>query len=187
MTSAYEIRPVTPDDAEDYVRCHVECLAETYAEIMPPEFAAQHRRDLPAAVQRTRASWAAAAAQPEPHDHAWLARDATGEAVGVVRSGAGTQAWEVALGAPPAPVDFQLHHLYTRARTHGTGLGRALLEVAVGDRDAYLWILHGNARADRFYRRNGFRADGAEMSCGPSWFFRTMYRMVRSNRPEPAG
>ena len=74
---------------------------------------------------------------------------------------------------------FQLHHLYTRARTHGSGLGARLLELAVGDRETYLWILHGNGRAAAFYRRAGFGPDGGEMSCGPSWFHRTMYRLVR--------
>ena len=179
MPQTYEVRPVTLDDAEAYVRCHVECLAETYADLMPAAFAAEHRRDIPAEVVRTRAAWAAAALRPEPRALAWLARDAGGEVVGVVRSGPGTQDWERALGAPPTTVGFQLHHLYTRARTHGSGLGAQLLELAIGDRETYLWILHGNARADRFYRRQGFAPDGGEMSCGPTWFHRTMYRLVR--------
>ena len=179
MTVPYDVRPVTLDDAEEYVRCHVDCLAETYATIMPPAFAAEHRRELPEQVERTREAWRAAAGQPEPRTAAWLARDSAGAVVGVARSGPGTQDWERALGAPPTPVPFQLHHLYTRARTHGSGLGARLLELAVGDRATYLWILHGNARAATFYRRAGFGPDGGEMSCGPTWFHRTMYRLVR--------
>jgi GNAT superfamily N-acetyltransferase len=69
--------------------------------------------------------------------------------------------------------------VYTAARVHGSGLGQALLGAAVADRDAYLWILYGNHRAERFYRRNGFRPDGVELGCGPSWFHRPMFRMVR--------
>ena len=181
----HDLRPVTPDDAEDYVRCHVECLAETYAAIMPPAFVEQHRDAIPQTVERTRASWAAAAQQPEPRSRSWLARDADGEVVGVVRSGPGTQDWERELGAPPTDVGFQLNHLYTRARTHGSGLGARLLDVAVGDRETYLWILHGNPRADRFYRRHGFAPDGGAMSCGPRWFDRPMYRLVRPAAPAP--
>ncbi|MFL6028258.1 MAG: GNAT family N-acetyltransferase [Friedmanniella sp.] len=179
MPEQYDLRPVTLDDAEEYVRCHVDCLAETYASIMPPAFAEQHRRDLPELVVRTRDAWRAAAAEPEPRTASWLARDPSGEVVGVVRAGPGVQQWERDLGAPPTTVPFQLHHLYTRQRTHGSGLGRRLLEVAIGDHETYLWILHGNPRADRFYRREGFTPDGAEMACGASWFHRTMYRLVR--------
>lgn len=179
MSDPYDLRPVTLDDAEDYVRCHVDCLAETYAAIMPPAFAELHRRQLPERVLRTRETWAAAAADPGTAGGSWLARDAAGEVVGIVSSGPGMQEWERDLGAPPTPVPFQLHHLYTRQRVHGTGLGARLLDVAVDEAPTYLWILHGNARADRFYRRHGFGPDGDELTCGPSWFHRTMYRLVR--------
>jgi GNAT superfamily N-acetyltransferase len=179
MPQEYDLRPVVLDDAEEYVRCHVECLAETYRDLVPPEFAAEHRRRMPEQVERTRAAWAAAEQQPQTRPTAWLARDAGGEVVGVVRAGPGTQDWERALGAPPTSVGFQLHHLYTRAHTHGSGLGSRLIDVAIGDRETYLWILHGNARADRFYRRRGFAPDGGTMSCGATWFHRTMYRLVR--------
>ena len=187
MTESYDVSPATLDDAEEYVRCHVDCLAETYAEIMPPAFVEEHRRDVPDEVARTREAWRVAAEVAGPRTRAWLARGAGGEVVGIVRSGPGTQDWEWRLGAPPTSVPFQLHHLYTRARTHGTGLGRRLLETAVDGRSTYLWILHGNARADRFYRRQGFAPDGATMVCGASWFHRTMYRLVRPAPPLTRG
>lgn len=187
MVEQYDVSPVTLDDAEEYVRCHVDCLAETYAEIMPPAFVEEHRRDLATEVIRTREAWRATAGQAGPRTRAWIAQDAGGEVVGVVRSGPGAQDWERRLDAPPTSVPFQLHHLYTRARTHGTGLGRRLLATAVDDRPTYLWILHGNARADRFYRRQGFTPDGATMDCGASWFHRTMYRLVRPAGPVSPG
>jgi GNAT superfamily N-acetyltransferase len=179
MAEEYDLRPVTLADAEEYVRCHVDCLAETYAAILPPAFVEEHRREIPQQLVRTREAWRASAEQPEPRTAAWLARDKSGEVVGVVRSGPGVQQWERDLGAPPTSVPFQLHHLYTRQRTHGSGLGRRLLETAIADHETYLWILHGNTRADRFYRRQGFAPNGDEMTCGPSWFHRTMYRLVR--------
>ena len=55
----------------------------------------------------------------------------------------------------------------------------------MGARDAYLWILHGNARAERFYRRNQFQPDGVELSCGPTWYYRSMFRMVREGPAVP--
>lgn len=185
MSEPYDLRPVTLHDAEEYVACHVECLAETYVDIMPPAFAEQHRVAAPERVVRTRDAWRVAADQPELRAASWLARDRTGEVVGIGRSSFGSQDWEALLGAPPTTVPRQLDHLYTRQRTHGTGLGQRLLETALTDHQTYLWILHGNARADRFYRRNGFVPNGDEMSCGPTWFHRTMYRLVRPATPRP--
>jgi GNAT superfamily N-acetyltransferase len=177
---AYDLRPVSIHDAEGYVRCHVECLAETYAPIMPPAFAEQHRAAIGDRIRQTREQWAAWELEPaERRTRCWLASDVTGETVGIARSGPGPQQWENDLGAPVPAVDLELHHIYTLNRTHGTGLGQALLELAIGPADAYLWILHGNPRAERFYRRNGFVPDGVELSCGPTWFHRTMFRMVR--------
>lgn len=185
MTEPYAIHPVTLDDAEEYVACHVECLAETYVDIMPPAFAEQHRAAASERVVRTQEAWRAAADHLEQRAASWLARDRTGEVVGIVRSGSGSQDWEAVLGAPPTTVPYQLDHLYTRQRTHGAGLGQRLLETALTDQQTYLWILHGNARADRFYRRNGFAPNGDEMTCGPTWFHRTMYRLVRPATPHP--
>lgn len=179
----YELRAVRLDDVEDYVRCHVQCLAETYAGILPPAFAELHRSAIDDRIRRTRQLWTAT---DQPHEElltrSWLAVDTRGDTVGVARSGPGPQQWELAMGAPECAVGLQLHHIYTRDRTHGTGLGQGLLELAVGGNDAYLWILRGNARAERFYRRNSFTADGAEISCGPTWFYRPMFRMVRATR-----
>ncbi|WP_243400618.1 GNAT family N-acetyltransferase [Arthrobacter sp. Bz4] len=75
--------------------------------------------------------------------------------------------------------DFELHHIYTLAASHGTGLGQRLLDTAIENRAAYLWILNGNPRAERFYRRNGFEPDGTDTLCGPTWHHRPMFRMHR--------
>lgn len=191
--AGYELRPVRLDDVEDYVRCHVECLAETYADIMPPAFAELHRAAIGHRIAQTRELFRATELhvtgagwdREERRIRSWLAVDADGDTVGVARSGPGSQQWEITLGAPECAVDLQLHHIYTLGRTHGRGLGQSLLELAIGDSDAYLWILRGNPRAERFYYRNGFRPDGAEISCGPTWFHRPMFRMVRTTRRNP--
>lgn len=159
----------------------MECLAETYADIMPSAFAEGHRQAIPRRTEETRRWWDTVRGPDVAQ--AWVARDLLGEVVGVARSGPGPQSWEVDLGAPAIAVLLELHHIYTRRRTHGSGLGQSLLDVAVADQDAYLWILNGNSRAERFYRRNAFVPDGAEMSCGPSWFHRPMFRMVREAAP----
>jgi ribosomal protein S18 acetylase RimI-like enzyme len=188
LVNGYEVRPATVDDAAAYVRCHMACLSQTYATIMPPAFFAEHRRDIPRQIVQTREDWARAdgvqvdgvrSSEAEARTRSWVALDGGGNTVGVARSGPGPQDWEVTLGAPTPSVQFELHHIYTLQQTHGSGLGQRLLDQAVGQRDAYLWILDGNERARRFYVRNGFTPDGVEMRCGPSWFHRRQYRMLR--------
>lgn len=61
---------------------------------------------------------------------------------------------------PDPPRDWELSLLYQYPRVHGTGTGQALLDAAVGDRPAFLWVAEDNPRAHAFYRRNGFRPDG---------------------------
>jgi GNAT superfamily N-acetyltransferase len=56
--------------------------------------------------------------------------------------------------------------LYAHPDAFGTGAGRALIEAAVeaareaGYREAVLWMLEGNRRAEAFYERGGWRRDG---------------------------
>jgi GNAT superfamily N-acetyltransferase len=56
--------------------------------------------------------------------------------------------------------------LYAHPDAFGAGVGRALIEAAVeaardaGYREAVLWMLEGNRRAEAFYERGGWRRDG---------------------------
>jgi GNAT superfamily N-acetyltransferase len=77
-----------------------------------------------------------------------------GEVVGWANTSAGRE--------PDRPRDLELEGLYVLDAHHGTGVGQALLDAAIGARPAYLWALAENPRAHAFYRRNGFVADGAE-------------------------
>ena len=47
---------------------------------------------------------------------------------------------------------------------HGTGAGQRLLDAAIGDAPAFLFVADRNPRAVRFYERNGFEFDGASES-----------------------
>ena len=56
----------------------------------------------------------------------------------------------------------QLYVLYVYAADHGTGAGRALLEAVIDSAEAVaLWVADPNPRAQAFYRKHGFVADGA--------------------------
>jgi GNAT superfamily N-acetyltransferase len=67
---------------------------------------------------------------------------------------------------PTLPDHGELCALYVDPDRWGSGLGVALVSDARGRmagqgfRHALLWVLNGNARADRFYRNDGWSPDG---------------------------
>ena len=75
----------------------------------------------------------------------------------------------------------ELYAIYVRAAWWGTGLGQALWNAVRPDAACSLWVLEDNARAQAFYRRNGFVPDGArERYAGlDAWEI----RMVRPTDP----
>jgi GNAT superfamily N-acetyltransferase len=170
-TLPYLIRPATVEDAEIYVRTHVAGLHETYETIMPREYHEYYDAEVPALIERRRVAFEEAL-RTESGARSWLAFDDDGEPVAIATSGPGRD----------HDPDFELHHIYTLRSTHGSGLGQRLLDTAIGARGAYLWILEGNPRAERFYVRNGFAPDGTSMLCGPTWHHRPMFRMDRRDQ-----
>lgn len=180
----YAIRLADVADAEAYVRCHTQCLIETYARIMPPAYADGRRAEIDHYIELRTAAFAQMrddlAAGTSPHRTHWVATDAAGSVVGVAASGVGQPPWEHLMHLPEPPIDHQLDHIYTLTATHGSGLGQRLLDTALPDgKGAYLWILNDNPRAEAFYARNGFVPDGFQTNCGPTWFERPMFRMWR--------
>ncbi|MBF6557435.1 MAG: GNAT family N-acetyltransferase [Acidimicrobiales bacterium] len=63
-----------------------------------------------------------------------------------------------------------LHALYVDPECWDTGVGRTLVHEArqrlagQGFEEAALWVLVGNVRAERFYRNDGWAADGSRRS-----------------------
>ena len=70
----------------------------------------------------------------------------------------------IAMSGPPldaAPWSRQLYVLYVLTVDHGTGAGPALLKAVVDPAEStLLWVADPNPRAQAFYRRHGFVADG---------------------------
>ena len=92
-----------------------------------------------------------------------------GEVVGWANTSAGRDS--------DGPRDLELEGLYVLDEFHGAGVGQALLDAAIGDRPAYLWVLADNPRAHAFYRRNGFEPDG--VSKVDEWWHVHEVRFVR--------
>lgn len=159
-----------------------EFLAEsqtvTYASLMPAAFAAQQRAGTPTHAESLAEQFAA--------DDGSIRRlaEVDDRLVGVAAAGPGPQAWEESLGFAPSPADWQLSRLYLHPDWQGTGLAdRLLREVLPDDRPVYLWIIDGNARAQRYYRRRGFRDLDEQVPAGEKWFSVPMHRMVRGILP----
>ncbi|MCU1412540.1 MAG: hypothetical protein JWR04_3247 [Rhodoglobus sp.] len=155
------IRPARPEDAPALARVNLEGWRETYSDILSPAFIAGFSEE------RLLEKW-------ENGLNGDLADTVVAEVEGEVRGYA-------AAGIPfmrEKPRDLQLYMIYQLASQHGSGSGRALLEAAIGDRPAFLWVARDNARAIAFYRRNGFEPDGAE-GVFEEWENLAEIRMVR--------
>lgn len=180
----YDVRRASPADAHAYSLADAQMVGDTYGYTMPPEFARDRMAEVDGlSAERTTLFAAALDAErrgEEPARRTWVAWEAD-EIVGIAVSTSRQQGWEDDLGVVPIEgVTYQLNHLYLRPRTHGSGLAQAMLDLALPDRmPAYLWIVGGNARAERFYVRNGFQLDPVRYECGPLWFHQPLFRMWR--------
>jgi GNAT superfamily N-acetyltransferase len=100
----------------------------------------------------------------------YVAETSDGRIVGFVTAGPGRDSDMTGL---------ELMALYVASVIYNTGVGHRLLVEAVGEMPAYLWVLDGNERAIRFYKRHGFRFDGTTRYDPP---YGTESRMVRPQR-----
>jgi ribosomal protein S18 acetylase RimI-like enzyme len=144
------IRPAQADDATLLGAVHVRIWRETYRGQMPDA--------LLDGLNPVRSSemWLRVIRQSQTDEaagHRILVAEAEGEFVGFASSGAPRD------DDPVRPL--QLYVLNVVAPQYGTGLGQRLLEAAIGEEPAYLWVAEANSRAKRFYEKHGFRLDNA--------------------------
>lgn len=57
--------------------------------------------------------------------------------------------------------DWELYSINVIVQQQGSGMADDLIRVTAGDNATTVWVLHDNARAQGFYRRHGFRVEGA--------------------------
>jgi len=135
------------DDAAGIARVHIQAWRECYAHLLPAEALAGLQQG--SREDKWRAIIIAAAS------NVWVACAGT-EIVGWASAGAGRD--------DDAPRPWELKGIYVLASQYSSGAGQALLDSAVADGGAYLWVAEQNPRALAFYRRNGFVPDGATAS-----------------------
>ncbi|MFC8042304.1 GNAT family N-acetyltransferase [Nocardia sp. NPDC057353] len=139
---------MAPDHAQAVADCHVRCWREAHADILPPHLLDALR------TGRGADRWRRVAGDPRIESRVALPADGSPDVLGFASVGPARDA--------AAPAALELHALYVRAAEHGTGLADALLGSALpADSPCVLWVLEANPRAHAFYRRHGFRADGA--------------------------
>lgn len=130
---------------------HVRSWQETYRGLMRDEIL-----DDPHLLPSRERFWTVVLTDPRYSGNTVAVAESDGRVVGIAMSGPPT-------ADEPSAWPAQLHILYLLRSHQGTGLGPALLDAvldpAVG---ASLWVADPNPRAQAFYRRAGFRADGVE-------------------------
>ncbi|MCQ1986398.1 GNAT family N-acetyltransferase [Arthrobacter sp. zg-Y844] len=168
---SFSIRRALPGDAEDFVSVHLQSWRESYAHVLGDEVFRRREADRSAAVEHRRAALAEQAMEPAIRN--WLAHSEDGRLLGFASAGPARDS--------DADVPLELWSIYILAEAYGKGVGQALLEQAVDKEPAYVWVLEDNARAQAFYRRNGFVADGTSKDLPQVWAGTGMVeiRMVR--------
>jgi len=142
QTASLRIRRATTADARGIARVHVRAWREAYTHVFSPYLL----EGLSVSGRADR--WTRILAGGTD---VWVA-ETDGRIVGWVSAGPSRE--------PDAPVPLELQGIYVLRDHYGTGAGQQLLDAALGDSAAFLWVLGDNPRAQAFYRRNGFTADG---------------------------
>ena len=145
-------RAPTPADAEALGRMHHQAWVDAYSHLLPDDWF-EHWT-----VDNAIARWHGILSASPPADLTRITVfDGTGAAVAWVAVGPSRSDDAVDPARPR-----ELWGLYVAREHHGSGLARALAELALGEEPAELWVFDGNPRAEAFYRKLGFERDGVE-------------------------
>lgn len=151
--SPLPVRKAELPDSDGIADVHLQSWRETYTGLIPDRLMGAE------ALEGRRRMWSSILGLDSlPVTVVVAERD--GEVVGFAFAGPANHP-DATKGFPPVR-SLHLYSIYLLAAEHGTGTGRSLLEAALGDCPAQLWVARGNDRARVFYERHGFRTDGAE-------------------------
>lgn len=147
MAINFEVRRAQPEDAPRMARVHVETWRETYRGLM-----SDSELDDPGLLEWREKFWTAALTDPRYERNNVSVALHQDTLIGIAMSGPSPDH----SGEPQ-----ELFVLYTYGSFHGSGAGAALLNNVINpSASAVLWVADPNPRAQAFYRKNGFVADG---------------------------
>lgn len=135
------IRKPRAGEEQALAKLHVECWRQTYSRLLPPDYFSQ---DL---VAQRLPMWQTIVGASAELPVAVAERD--GALIGFAPT------------CPDPPRPLKLYNLYLHADHYGCGAGQALIDAVIGEQPAFLWVAQDNPRAQAFYARNRFHADGA--------------------------
>jgi GNAT superfamily N-acetyltransferase len=149
VSSSLTIRRARVEDFAQMARVNVRCWQETYRGL-----ASDAVLDDPGVLVARERFWTAALTDERYRENRVAVAERDDHLVGIAMSGPPLDA--------AAAWARQLYVLYVYAAEHGTGAGAGLLEAVVDpEESAALWVADPNPRAQAFYRKHGFVADGA--------------------------
>lgn len=145
-----QLRPAEPDDAIAVARVHVRSWQVAYRKLLPDDYLDQLRPE----------------DRAQTYDFATLDPLKPRTIVAAEERRIHGFATTAPSRDPDLPADGELCALYVDPDRWGQGIGRALVTAAraglsgLGFRNAFLWVLAGNVRAERFYRIDKWVPDG---------------------------
>jgi GNAT superfamily N-acetyltransferase len=144
----FTVRTAQLEDVGAMARMHMQSWQETYRGLMP-----DHVLDDPGLVASRERFWTAVLSDERFRASRAAVAERDGGVIGV------------ALAGPSEDPQFvgitHLYVLYVLAAEHGSGAGTALLQAVLAPHEpATLWVADPNPRAQAFYRKHGFIADG---------------------------
>lgn len=149
MTSSLVVRHPREGEAAQLAQVHITAWKQAYHRLLPDRFWNDD-----ALAGRIR-MWSNVLADQGLRSNARVA-EIDDEIAGIAMTGK----------ADEADAELELYLIYLLAEHYGSGAAGALLNELVGERSASLWVFRDNPRAQRFYEKHGFYADGAVKDLG---------------------
>lgn len=148
MSEEIRVRPAQLADVPAMAVVHVDAWAETYRGLL-----ADQVLEDPAFFSARERQWTTALTDVRFSSYRVAVAEQGNVIIGIAMSGPTADEFEV----------LHLYVLYVLRQWHGSGVGSNLLEAVLAPCEAAtLWVADPNPRAQAFYRKYRFEADGVE-------------------------